>query len=930
MNQSEHVNAARWLSIRPLTADEFGPLHGAHWIGPADHADAQTDKLFAVGRDFALPADTPVVQAALHYWVDGRIYHDPTFDAPAYASQQAKWASVKINGRSETSFGELVRLLELRAARTVPVGHLLRPGPNRLVMLSWMSLPAPAVIVALDAQFADGTRQRLVSDDTWHGQVLTISEAQAADWEAALAGAPRAADRCVFGAEPWSDQRARLNHPQPPVVLRRGFSLPARPIASAVIEATAIGVYDMELNGRRVGDTYLAPGWTDTRRTVHVQSYDVASLLQPGDNVWHATVAKGWIGSPMQGCASMREDEKSLWAALTVRYAGGETIRVVTEAAGWEGCTGPVRDSEIYNGESVDLTHEPRWRPAIALPERATRMVPEPCAQPRIVREFPPVAIQSRGPRTWIVDFGQSFSGVVRLSLHEPRGTEVVLRHAEALRKDGALVTVNLRAAACTDRVVCPGGPFTFQPRFTFRGFRYVEVAGLAAAPAAIRGIAISSVTRQTLELDFADAQLNRLVEAIRWTQLSNWFSVPTDCPQRSERLAWLGDNELFAPSGLLLYDGRDFQSKHVADIFDAAHENGSPPEFAPCGGGAGPRPTYAYADAAVSLPYAIWQIYGDLALARRHWPAMRKYLQSLDAAADADGLVVHGAYGDWLTTEPKTPHAILGPVFQALTFRQAAEMGEALGDSAAAELYRRRLGEVGNVWRRRHLRVDGTIESDTQTIYACAWQAGLIPDGMKPLVARALRAAFARHNDHLRTGICGTARVLEALLAAGLDDVAWRILSDDTFPSYGYFLKNGATTMPEWWDPWPDGNEITEYWASLNVDRAQGEFAGSLNHPVFGAVLEGMVRHVWGLRQASGSAGFREVVIAPRFTDRLAAARGAFHSVNGTYKLAWQRQADGVRFEIEIPEGCRGTLAPLRPGQSPVALASGRTEVMR
>ena len=238
-----------------------------------------------------------------------------------------------------------------------------------------MSLPAPAVIAALEVRFTGGTNLRVVSDATFHGRVLTIAETRATDWEMQLLHAPACVTPCRFGAEPWSDQRARLNHPQPPVVLRRRFELPAWPIAKATITATAIGMYDMELNGRRVGDTFFAPGWTDPRKAVHVQTYDVASLLQPGPNVWEATVAKGWIGSPMFGCTPMREDEKSLRATLTVRYAGGETVRIATDANGWEGCTGPVRDSEFYHGETVDLTYEPRWRyrsvPVNCVPIRA-------------------------------------------------------------------------------------------------------------------------------------------------------------------------------------------------------------------------------------------------------------------------------------------------------------------------------------------------------------------------------------------------------------------------------------------------------------------------------------------------------------------------------------------------------------------------------
>lgn len=925
------LDGAAWITIRPEPEADLLPLRNARWIGPAEQRHPDASRFLATVVDFVLPKGRAIREAHLWLWVEGRSYFDPTFDVPKMADQKAEWGFCRLNGSSEIEFREMTPLIELLAPRRMNIGHMVRPGANRLAFLSWMALPEPSVIAAIEWVFEDGKTGRLVSDAAWRCQILGLEQARAADWHDRLDHTSPCHERAAFGGEPWTDIRGQLNHPQAPVVLRRRFTLPARPIASARIAATAIGAYDMELNGRRVGDVHLAPGWTDTRKAAHIQTYDAAGMLAPGENLWQATVAKGWTGSPMQGCVSMREDIKALRATLEVRYAGGETIRIPTEAAGWEGGDGEVRDSEIYDGETVDRTHAPVSRPVVELPARETRCVSEPCAQPRVVREFPPLSITPRGEGTWIVDFGQSFSGVVRLRVDEPAGTRVLLRHAEALRKDGGLMTVNLRAAHCADSVVCDGKPFVFQPRFTFRGFRYVEISGLSREPAPedIRGIALSSVGRATFEGVSSFPQLDRLIEAIRWTQLSNWLSVPTDCPQRSERLAWQGDNQFFAPSGLLLFDGKDFQAKHLADILESPNEaTGSPPEFAPNGGGAGPAPSYGYADAAVTLPYNIWRIYGDLGAARRHWEKILGYLRSLDLCADADGLVVHGSYGDWLTTEPKTPHAIMAPIMQAKVLAQAAELAKALGDPATAAACRKRNDQVNAVWRDRHLRPDGTIESDNQAVYVCAWRFGLIPEHRKPQTAAAMRRAFERHDRHIRTGICGTASVLDALIDAGHLDIAWRILSDDAFPSYGYFLKNGATTLPEWWDPWPGEHETTEYWKTFEGDRSQGEFHGSMNHPVFGAVFEGIFKHVWGLRQAPGGAGFREVIIQPRFTGRLESFDGVFHSVSGTYKLAWRRQDGAVHYRISVPEGCEAALLAPQTNAPPLFLKPGDTSL--
>lgn len=924
-------NDARWITIRPIPETDGLPLRGAHWVGHPDWTEPVADHFLATVADIDLPEDRTVRSARLHHWVEGRSFFDPTFDVPRMAKDKAAWGYCRINGSSEAPFRELVYLLELLAVRQVEITHLLKAGSNRVAFLSWMTLPEPCVIATVEVEYADGEVQRFVSNTDWRCQVLSVAQARAVDWQAHLDERAPCVARARFGEEPWSDIRGQLCHLPAPVVLRRRFSLPDRPIASAQIEATAIGAYDMELNGKRVGDLCLTPGWTDTRQVAHVQCHEVSGLLAPGDNCWTATVAKGWAGSPMQGCASMREDTKALRAVLEVRYADGETLRFPTTAADWEGGDGEVRDSEIYDGETVDRTHTPVSRPVVDLPERATRCEAGPDAQPRVVREFPPVTITPRGQDTWIVDFGQAFSGVVRLRLDEPHGRKVVLRHAEALRKDAALMTASLRAARCTDSVVCDGEPFVFQPRFTFRGFRYVEISGLSRAPASedLRGVAISSVERRTFEGESSFPQLNRLIEIIRWTQLSNWLTVPTDCPQRSERLAWQGDNQLFAPSGLLLFDGKDFQSKHVGDILESPHEEtGAPPEFAPNGGGPGPAPSYAYADAAVTLPHTIWRIYGDLRLAGRHWDKIRGYLRSIDLCADAEGLVIHGSYGDWLTTENKTPHPIMAPIMQVKVFRQAAELAEALGDGATAETCRTRAAEVATVWRRRHLGADGTIESDNQSVYVCAWRFGLIPETLKPQTAAAMRRAFERHDGHIRTGICGTPSVMDALIDAGHRDIAWRILSEDSFPSYGYFIQNGATTMPEWWDPWPGEHETTEYWQNFKGDRSQNDTHCSLNHPVFGAVFEGIFKHVWGLRQAPGSIGFRETIIQPRFTDKLESFSGAFHSAAGTYELSWRSRDGHIDYQIRIPDGGRASLVPPRPGQAPIILTPGESSI--
>jgi alpha-L-rhamnosidase len=931
------LSEAKWISIPPLTDDDFCPLHGAQWIGPARDGAARPDRLMAVSVDFMIPAGKTIKSAVFNYWMEGRPYFDSGLPQPI----PADWSFVVFNGQPARDFsggrnsvdaGFLLmgRLpLDLRAPGFMGITTFLREGANTISFLSWMRMEQPSVVAALDVVFGDGETLHIRSDRNWRVQTLDVETAAGCDWHRRLDRLEPALEVCAFGQEPWSDVRARLNHPVPPVVLRRRFELPAKAIAYARIESTAIGVYDMELNGEKVGDDFMAPGWTDTRKTIHVQNYDAANLLRSGINEWTITVAKGWAGSAMQNQPSLRECEKAFRARLTVRYADGEEWRVVTDGDAWEGCTGEVVDSEIYFGEMVDHTRERVWRSAVTLPERDIRIIAETTPQGRCIQSLAPVELFEREPGVWIADFGRQLGGVVALRVNEPRGTRVTVGHAEVLRKDKKLGVWNHRAAVNVDRYVCPCGEITLRPRFTFRGFRWIEIRGVSGKldPDQIRALAYSSLTKQTFFANFENSDLDRLMDAVRRTAQVNLLSIPADCQQRSERLPWSGSLLPFAAACAKLFDCETFFQKHFEDCLDAAHPSGSFPDFAPCGGGAGPDSTYGWGDVAVLIPWLLWRDYGNSDFARRHWYAIRRYLDQRDATADAEGMNINGTYGDWLTMEPKTPHAILGPVFQAWTHRMAVDMAQSLGREDDARHHRRRFDEIGEVWRRRHLHGDGTIESDTQAIYAFAWNAGLIPQSLKPLTAAAFKASMARRDNRAYTGILGTMFLLDALMDAGLEDIAWQILTQHGFPSYQYFFDKGLTTIPEWWDSFPE-HQVMPEWKKFTGDGDQGEVFASLCHYELGSVLDAVIQYVFGFRQAPDSSGYRRVIIHPRFTDRLPSARGRFESVHGVYRLEWKREGTNIQFIIEIPDGCSGELMPIGSNAAPIALPAGRTEI--
>ena len=672
--------------------------------------------------------------------------------------------------------------------------------------------------------------------------------------------------------------------------LRREFAL-AGGVTRATLYATARGVVELELNGQRVGDAELAPGWTDYGARIEYAAHDVTGLLREGENVLGAILGDGWyagmIGFDPRRTGNHYGSEPELLCELHVEHADGSR-RVIASDAGWQATTGPLVYSDLLMGERYDARREPGgWRPVRVRERDGVRLVPERAQPIRVTEDLRPVAVTERAPGVHVVDLGQNMVGRVRLEVRGARGARVRLRFAEMLEPDGSLYVENLRGARPVDTYVLRGdGTETWEPRFTFHGFRYVEVTG--ADELSLTGRVVHSDTPRSGEFECSDKLVNQLWRNIDWGQRGNFLSVPTDCPQRDERLGWLADAQVFLPTASLNRDVAAFITKWGDDVLDAQLPDGAYPDVAPRLI-ADREGAPAWADAGVIVPWLMWQRYGDTRLMARHWEAMERYMAYLlRHNPDLRWTERHGNdYGDWLSVGAHTPRDVLATAYWAYDARLMAEMARELGRTDRAEHYERLHAGIRAAFNAAYVGEDAHIEGDTQTVYALALHVGLLPEAARPRAARRLVEDIRANGDHLTTGFVGVGLLCPVLSAHGHSDVAHTLLRQDTFPSWGYSIRHGATTIWERWDGWTEEHGF------------QTPAMNSFNHYSLGSVGQWLVEHVAGIRAAAP--GYARVLIAPE-PGELEWARATYRSVRGPIASAWRQDADGFHLEVEIP----------------------------
>ncbi|MGI6543137.1 MAG: family 78 glycoside hydrolase catalytic domain [Limnochordia bacterium] len=690
--------------------------------------------------------------------------------------------------------------------------------------------------------------------------------------------------------------------------LRTSFHV-GKPVSRARVYVTALGIYELWMNGQRVGADLFTPGWTDYAIRVQYQTYDVTAQLHQGENVVGAILGDGWY------CGYLAwANKKNLYGAqpqllvhLEIDYVDGTYQTVVTDDS-WLWSTGPILYSDIYNGEYYDARLElPGWcEPGYNAEDwRPVRSFGRPqailnaSASPRVRRmqELTPVKVSELASGAVIYDMGQNMVGWARLRIRGKAGAKITLRFAEVLNPDGALYTENLRSAKCTDTYVSRGGAEEiYEPRFTFHGFRYVEVTGYAGRldESNITGIVIHSDTAPTGSFSCSNAMLNQLQHNIVWGQKGNFLEVPTDCPQRDERLGWTGDAQVFIRTACFNMDVAGFFTKWLRDLNDAQSPAGAYPSVAPDvlhkrAGDGGP----AWADAGIICPFTLYLCYGDKRILRRYYPQMRRYIAYL---RQVDPTRRH-CFGDWLNVDDPTPKDLIAVAFRAYCLQLMATIADVLGQEQDAAQYLDELKEVKTAFRNEFVTPNGRLVSASQTGYVLALHFDLLQHQVRSQALERLVQRIHERNDHLSTGFVGTPYLLSVLSDYGHIDLAYKLLLNEDYPSWGYPISQGATTMWERWDGYRHDKGF------------QTPKMNSFNHYAYGAVGDWMYRHVAGLDTSAQQPGYRRITIRPRPGGGITWAKAELRTAYGYAKVHWQIADDQFVLTVTVPHNAEATI---------------------
>ncbi|WP_442577005.1 family 78 glycoside hydrolase catalytic domain [Microbacterium sp. F51-2R] len=733
------------------------------------------------------------------------------------------------------------------------------------------------------------------------------------DWSAGPIGAIR-------NENPHSDRRR-------PSLVRTEFA--ARPgLVRARLYATAHGVYQAEINGRRVGDDILSPGWTVYRDRLRYYTYDVTDLIEPGANAIGAWLGDGWYRGRLGwrgGFRNLSGDDQSFLGQLELTYEDG-TRQVVATDTTWKSARSPIIASGIYDGEDYDACEElAGWSLAgfddgewdrVQLRRRDPATLVAPNGPPvRVTQEVAPVEVLTTPSGRRILDFGQNLVGVVRLRGAAPAGTTVTLRTAEVLQ-DGELYTRPLREAKSTDRYTFAGRAEgeEWEPRFTFHGFRYVEVDGWHGDIDAdvARGALVARVIHTDLErtgwFASSDPLLDRLHENVVWGMRGNFVDVPTDCPQRDERLGWTGDLQVFAPTASFLYDCSGMLTGWLRDLEAEQLPDGTVPWFVPVIPAdtmwTPQRPGAAWGDAATVVPWTLYERFGDLGVLRAQFESARKWVDLQAEISGPSRLWDTGfQLGDWLDpaappqdpADARTDRHLVATAYFALSARLVARMAEALGDVASAEKYGTLADEVRSAFVARYVGDDGRMTSDAQTAYAIALRFELLPESLQDAAADRLAELVREAGNRIATGFVGTPVLADALSAHGHLETAYDLLLEQGCPSWLYQVQMGATTVWERWDAMlPDG--------SVNSGSMT-----SFNHYALGAVADWLHRVVAGLSPAAP--GYRRIRFAPRPGGGLTSASARHTTPYGEASIQWRLDEGGLHVRVEVPVGAEGIL---------------------
>ncbi|MFF2842468.1 glycoside hydrolase family 78 protein [Paenarthrobacter sp. NPDC057981] len=721
----------------------------------------------------------------------------------------------------------------------------------------------------------------------------------------------------------------------PALYFRKEFHV-AEGLTKATLKTTAVGLVEPHLNGTRVGDEVLAPGWTSYRNRLAVSTYDVTDSIREGANAVGAIVGQGWALGRLgwENKSHFYSEAPALYLEIELEYA--DRTDLVRSDPSFRCSTGGVRANSIYDGETFDARLEPvgwtlpgfpddHWGAAKQFEWNLETLI-EPSAPPiRRIEELQPVSVTTRPGSGTVIDFGQVISGWVRLRTRGgDKGTTITIRHAELLTPEGELDTETLRTAKATNEWILAGGEEAeWEPRFTFHGFRYAEVTGYPGNLSAgdIAAVVLHTDMARTGWFSSSNELIDRMHENTVWSMRDNFVGVPTDCPQRDERLGWTGDLHAFGPTAVLLHDVRGVLGSWLEDLRAEQNEKGFVPWVVPDILSNPSSPTALWSDVAVALPWTLYQEYGDSAILEDSYGSMTAFVRQVEALLDDSGLWSSGfQYGDWLDPDApddnpaggKTDRHLVASAYFCKTTRQMAETARILGKEQDAAQFAALHSRVRDAFRREYITEAGRIVNESATAYALAICFGILDEEQLPHAGKQLARLVAKSGYTISTGFAGTPHVTDALTLTGHVDEAYKLLTQTRCPSFLYPVTQGATTIWERWDSVrPDG--------TVNPSGMT-----SLNHYAFGAVTAWLYRVVAGLQSAAP--GWRHIRIAPRPGGGLTHATARHETVLGPAEVSWRISSGSISLDVLIPAGAEAEIVlPLDPAGTIVTVGQGR-----
>ena len=794
-----------------------------------------------------------------------------------------------------------------QSVHTLDVSGKLSAGTNTLAIAvaNQGDSANPAGLAGkLLVEFENEETMAVPIDNTWKASNVEQDDWQQSDFNDDAW--PVAKEIARMGDSPWGQPSQEGVYLPPPPYLRKSFLI-NKPVKRAVVYASALGLYELQINGKYVGGDYFTPGWTDYTKRVYYQTYDVTGLLTRSGNAIGAILADGWYAGYI-GFGKKREHygtEPRLFVQLEIEFSDGTRQVIVTDNS-WKATYGPIFEADFLMGETYDSRKElPDWCTYwfndanwdnVAVTDQIDAMIQAyPGVTVKKILQINAREISEPKKGTYVFDMGQNFAGWARLKASGQAGTKIVLRFAEMLNPDGTIYTTNLREARCTDTYILKGaGEEIWEPRFTYHGFRYVEVTGYPGEPPldAITGIVVHSDTPLVGSFECSNPMVNQLYKNIVWGQRGNFIEVPTDCPQRDERLGWTGDAQIFIRTATYNMDVAAFFTKWLVDLEDAQSPEGAFPDVAPRKVAMGDG-TAAWGDAGVICPWTIYEVYGDKRVIEKHFESMKKWISYLKTNSKAL-LRPNRGYGDWVSIASDTPKDVIATAYFAYSTRLLSKMAAAIGRDNEAKEYEELFGQIKNAFNEAYVSEDARIKGETQTCYLLGLHFDLLPSNKREKATEHLIKAIEEKNWHLSTGFVGLSYLLPTLTETGHLDVAYRLLANDTFPSWGYSIKNGATTIWERWDGWTEEKGF------------QDPGMNSFNHYAFGSVGRWLFNTAAGID--TDGPGYKKIIIRPQ-PGGITSAKASYDSINGKIVSDWQLKDGTFTLNVTVPANTTATV---------------------